>query len=137
MSCNLLYIQSVGGSSKGVAKVLAKYLMLYHLKLIPTFDLAIIASHASTSSELAALETDADVLNLPPIDAFADALNMWLPTRLNISTELDLKRAVVSACDALGAQANRLDVEVMPFAITRIVLLLYTSNDADMFCDTL
>lgn len=102
----------LGGSAKGVAKVITKYLMLYHLGLIPpfTYDATTVEQKVSEMKEL---ETDTDVLALPPIQIFQEQLNLWLPTTISVATELELKRAVISACDALGTAATRLEVETI------------------------
>jgi len=113
----------LGGSSKGVAKVLAKHLMLMKLGLgpLPSDELVadVIAARvpeekASSEGEEkdpAEVETDEDVLSLPPLDAVARQLDLWMPHQLKAITELNLKRAVISCIDEIGASANRLDVE--------------------------
>lgn len=102
----------LGGSAKGVAKSLTKYLMFYHLKLMSAFNFDP-SKYESIVGQLKELETDEDVLALPPIQAFVDALEIWLPTELDANAEIDLKRAVISACDTLADEPTRLDVEVI------------------------
>ena len=107
----------LGGSAKGVAKVLAKHLMLVKLGLTDkpsqsTIEEAVAARVAlPEETEPAEIETDEDVLSLPPVDALARHLDLWLPRQLQASTELNLKRAVVSCIDVIGDSATRLDIE--------------------------
>ena len=128
----------LGGNARGVVKSLAKYLMLTHLNLLlalpePTEDSTTpTASGAVSRGEaLRALESDADVLALPSLQAISRAYNVWLPLGdsddggvdggISVEVELELRRAVVSVCDALGGDRSgasdrspptRLDVEV-------------------------
>jgi preprotein translocase subunit SecA len=115
----------LGGSSKGIAKVLAKHLMLVKLGLSePPSDQAVQAylamqqqqraDAASQEGEDGAVavavpavdeadvETDPDVLSLPSVGALAFQLGLWMPTTLSSKIELNLKRAVVSCLDILA-----------------------------------
>jgi preprotein translocase subunit SecA len=153
----------LGGSASGLARVLAKQLMLVALGKTPSpseADLAAIevaeaavakAAEAKLGEDLESLsdfqraikeseiereqsksltnagvapiqsdydpdadddeETDEDVLALPAITALCRSLGLWQPVQLRKSTELDLKRAVVSCLDDLSESATVLDVE--------------------------
>ena len=114
----------LGGSSKGIAKVLAKHLMLVKLGLSePPSEQAVqaylimqqqrdeAASQEGEDGEVAVaapvaddgeVETDPDVLSLPSVGALAMQLGLWMPTALSAKTELNLKRAVVSCLDILA-----------------------------------
>lgn len=94
-----------------MAKSLTKYLMFYHLKLMKAFDFDA-SKYDAIVTQLKELETDEDVLALPPVQAFVDKLDIWLPAELDAKAEIELKRAVVSACDTLSGDFTRLDVEV-------------------------
>ena len=116
----------LGGSPKGVAKVLAKYLLLIRLGLSPPppadmaqqaqadlqaateralSELATGTEGAPTPSQADLLETDADVLALPPISAVATHQDLWLPQQPSPQAELALKRAVVSCLDLIEASS--------------------------------
>jgi len=104
----------LGGNAKGIARNIAKYLMLFGMKLfdIPTELLGTYEKTVLLDADNEP-ETDPDVLALPPIEALCDYLELALPVPLQPSTELALKRAVVSCTDMLPPTPSRLDVEDM------------------------
>lgn len=106
----------LGGSAKGIARTLTKYLMLCHTKLLSSTISDKLASDKEDDEErraaIAGLETDEDVLALPIVSTLTSALKLWMPTTLSVEAELDLKRAIVSVCDALPSSPTILDIEV-------------------------
>jgi len=135
----------LGGSSKLVAKVMAKNLMLVKLGLVtspsPELIAATAAKEAKAKEEMlqalaeaqepdqeggsaaaqtskvvveeeeVEVETDVDVLSLPPVTALAEHLSLWTPQPLTPRTELMLKRGVISCMDLLSEGAGRIEVE--------------------------
>ena len=97
--------------------------MFYHLKLMKAFDFDA-SKYDAIVTQLKELETDEDVLALPPVQAFVDKLDLWLPTELDAKAEIELKRAVISACDTLSGDFTRLDVEVFKSGLRHAIFLL-------------
>lgn len=110
----------LGGSSKGIAKALARSMLLAKLGLV-----AISPVTATTVGEVVdgnmvevevveeevEVETDPDVLSLPSVQDVASHLQIDLPVRLRKQTELNLKRAVISCLDYIENKADKLVVE--------------------------
>jgi len=126
----------LGGNAKGTAKVLAKYMMLVHTKLIsapPALDdgdapgsvTVTDKSEADAEGNFSGTpqvttdeveedllgETDPDVVALPTIAAIAKSRDLWMPLSFSKSAELALKQAVVSCGDELGEAPTALDIE--------------------------
>merc|ERR1711871_908676 len=108
----------LGGSPKGIARVLAKHLMLVKLGLSeqpPTLPDTSPQQQENTESdeesEVVEEETDEDVLSLPSVRDLAASLELWMPGKLSQMAELNLKRAVISCLDSIGPDANRLEIE--------------------------
>lgn len=111
----------LGGSAKGIATAITKYLMLHKLGLfsIPLDFVPESESEPETSSELQegddevqiVEETDPDVLSLPNITLLSKYLDISLPKQLKQTTEINLKRAVISVLDMLGDKSDKLAVE--------------------------
>merc|ERR1711871_1148696 len=108
----------LGGSPKGIARVLAKHLMLVKLGLSeqpPTLPDTSPQQQDNTESdeesEVVEEETDEDVLSLPSVRDLAASLELWMPGKLSQMAELNLKRAVISCLDSIGPDANRLEIE--------------------------
>lgn len=114
----------LGGSSVGIARVLAKHMLLVKLgitenppKVNGTADLSkeeeteATAESKAEEDEQVDEETDPDVLALPDVLDLANVLSIQLPKKLKMQTELDLKRAIVSCSDLLSDSAGRLEVE--------------------------
>lgn len=106
----------LGGSAKGIARVLAKQLMLVKLGLsekppsLPEEETSLDVD-VDGEVEIVEEETDEDVLSLPSVRDLASSLELWMPGKLSKMTELNLKRAVISCLDSIGSEANRLEVE--------------------------
>merc|ERR1711871_1066079 len=100
----------LGGSPKGIARVLAKHMMLVKLGIsdMPPAQEDIVDIGEEGEEEI---ETDEDVLSLPSISDLAASLDLWTPGPLSKSAELNLKRAVISCLDKIGEDADRLQVE--------------------------
>merc|ERR1711871_271830 len=107
----------LGGSPRGIARVLAKHLMLVKLGLspqpsvLPPEDDSNDDILADGEVEVVEEETDEDVLSLPTVRDLAASLELWMPGRLSKMTELNLKRAIISCLDSIGSDANRLEIE--------------------------
>jgi len=119
----------LGGSAKGITKVLVKSLLSIQLGLTSfAFDEledkegeadetaapGEVEESSGEDEEVAEIEEDPDVLALPSLSALARQLNVWLPQQPRRSTELNLKRAVVSCFDVLsekGPGAGKLEIE--------------------------
>jgi hypothetical protein len=88
----------LGGSSKGVAKVIAKYLLLVALGITPNPKVSSSSDSITQSENIPEdeIETDPDVLALPSVLELAQALDFWIPRNLTRKTELSMKRAVIS-----------------------------------------
>lgn len=108
----------LGGSAKGIAKVIAKTMMLTKLGLLQPPSASLISTKsdelsaatkvalqsigegsALTESDL--VETDEDVCALPPIAAVAEAGGLVLPAQPTVAAELALKRALISCLDLI------------------------------------
>jgi len=115
----------LGGSSKGIAKALARSMLLAKLGLItvtstPAASLTgeVVKEGEKASSDTdhsdgdeVEEETDPDVLSLPSVQDVASHLQIDLPIRLRKQTELNLKRAVISCLDYIENKADKLVVE--------------------------
>merc|ERR1711871_1364500 len=108
----------LGGSPKGIARVLAKHLMLVKLGLSEQPPILPDTSpqeqentESDEESEVVEEETDEDVLSLPSVRDLAASLELWMPGKLSQMAELNLKRAVISCLDSIGPDANRLEIE--------------------------
>lgn len=116
----------LGGSAKGIAKALAKNMMLVKLGLTtvtPPEATAEIKADSETTEvgtegesqneeeEEVEVETDPDVLSLPSVESLCSSLQISLPKRLKQKTELNLKRAIVSCLDMIENKADKLLVE--------------------------
>ena len=80
----------LGGSPKGIARVLAKHLMLVKLGLSeqpPTLPDTSPQEQENTESdeesEVVEEETDEDVLSLPSVRDLAASLELWMPGKLS------------------------------------------------------
>ena len=109
----------LGGSPKGIAKVLAKNLMFAKLGLITVPPATPVKASETSGAEAGEVqeeeaveeETDPDVLSLPSLEALAQYLEIGLPTKLKARTELSLKRAVISCLDYIENSSDKLVIE--------------------------
>lgn len=123
----------LGGSSKGIATAITKYLMLHKLGLfsIPSDFVPAPESQSESSDSTEneedemVVETDPDVLSLPNITLLSKYLDIALPKPLKQTTEINLKRAVISVLDMLGDKPDKLAVEDV---IAQSVESIPTSN---------
>lgn len=110
----------LGGSAKGLSKVLTKYMMLYKLG---SYKLAGNEAEENrlrnlgdsnieeNASDQAIVENDPDVIALPSLLSIATSLDLWLPAVPSTHIEIDVKRAVISCIDKIGEKAGKVEVE--------------------------
>ena len=129
-------ILKLGGSAKGIATSITKYLMLHKLGFLTISSETITNIDESTSESIEKdgnnnnnnnnnsdedeeeeeeeiEETDPDVLSLPSVELVAKYLGISLPKALKQKTEINLKRAIISCLDTLGENPDKLAVEDM------------------------
>jgi len=86
----------LGGSAKGIARVLAKQLMLVKLRLsekppsLPEEETSLDVD-VDGEVEIVEEETDEDVLSLPSVRDLASSLELWMPGKLSKVGTLLLK----------------------------------------------